>query len=251
MIGVMIPSAFGEIFIHEPTPQFSIQHPNGWTVQEFPEYRAVSIDADLTNRNGVSITLICSHLYNENCGSPQADYQEMGFLKQDSKDSCEFSNYQDNHMICYNQKHLEQYAHYVDGFRAFSLLTEETWHQDGKDPYFPDSGGAHKIMALETYILVGNDIWLVYIVNDFNNFSMEQSEKILSTFKIKHIYDQVDVFTPPTWYEQLIDVIMSLFGGGNDESQVVNSVIREPVEEYVPEQDYQWDNPIIIDDLEF
>ena len=106
-------------------------------------------------------------------------------------------------------------------------------------------------MALETYILVGNDIWLVYIVNDFNNFSMEQSEKILSTFKIKHIYDQVDVFTPPTWYEQLIDVIMSLFGGGNDESQVVNSVIREPVEEYVPEQDYQWDNPIIIDDLEF
>ena len=248
----MIPSAFGEIFIHEPTPQFSIQHPNGWTVQEFPEYRAVSIDADLTNRNGVSITLICSHLYNENCGSPQADYQEMNFLKQDSKDACEFSNYPDNYMICYNQKHIDEYVHYIDGFRAFSLLTEETWHQDGKDPYFPDSGGAHKILALETYILVGNDIWLVYIVSDFDNFSMEQSEKILSTFKIKHIYDQVDIFTPPTWYEQLINAIMSLFSWGNDEPPVSNSVIREPIkEEYVPEQDYQWDNPIIIDDLDF
>ena len=54
---LLIPSAFGEIFIHEPTPQFSIQHPNGWMVQEFPEYRAVSIDADLTNRNGVSIII--------------------------------------------------------------------------------------------------------------------------------------------------------------------------------------------------
>ena len=252
IIGVMVPSAFGEIFIHEPTPQFSIQHPNGWIVQEFPEYRAVSIDADLTNRNGVSITLVCSHLYNENCGSPQADYQEMNFLKQDSKAGCEFSNYQDNYMICYNQKHIEQYIHNVDGFRAFSLLTEETWHQDGKDPYFPDSGGAHKILALETYILVANDVWLVYIVNDFNNFSMEQAEKILSTFKIKHIYDQEDIFTPPTWYEQLIDAIMSLFGGGNDKSPTTKSMISEPItEEYIPEQDYQWDNPIIIDDLDF
>ena len=122
-------------------------------------------------------------------------------------------------------------------FTAFSLLTEETWHQDGKDPYFPDSGGAHKILALETYILVGNDIWLVYIANDFNNFSMEQAEKILSTFKIKHIYDQEDIFTPPTWYEQLIDAIMSLFGGGNDKSSTTQSMVSEPVtEEYIPEQ---------------
>ena len=45
---------------------------------------------------------------------------------------------------------------------------------------------------------------------------------------------------------------MSLFAGGNDESPAANSVIRESIEEeYVPEKDYQLDNPIIIDDLEY
>ena len=79
VIGVVFPSASADVFIHKPTPQFSIQHPNGWTVQEFPEYRLVSIDADATGRNGVSIMLVCSNLYGEDCGTPQADYQEIEF----------------------------------------------------------------------------------------------------------------------------------------------------------------------------
>ena len=254
MIGLMIPSASAEIFIHESTPQFSIQHPNGWIIQEIPEERGVMIDADMTGRNGMGISLICSGLYGEDCGNASniPDYQWMQYLKEDITSYCDSSNYQDNYMICYNQEIVDEYFHYIDGLRAFSILTEETWHQDGKDPYFPDAGGAHVIFTVNTYVVVGNEIWYIFIANDYNNFSMEQSEKILSTFKIKHIYDQVDIFTPPTWYEQLIDAIMSLFGGGNNEPSTSNYVIREPVqEEYVPEQDYQWDNPIIIDDLEF
>ena len=45
--------------------------------------------------------------------------------------------------------------------------------------------------------------------------------------------------------------IMSIFDWGYDEPLIQNSVIREPEHtEYVPEQEYQWDNPIIMD-LEF
>ena len=44
---------------------------------------------------------------------------------------------------------------------------------------------------------------------------------------------------------------MSIFDWGYDEPLIQNSVIREPEHtEYVPEQEYQWDNPIIMD-LEF
>ncbi len=44
---------------------------------------------------------------------------------------------------------------------------------------------------------------------------------------------------------------MSIFSWSDNESSTTQSMITEPVvEEYVPEQEYQWDNPIIIDDLD-
>ena len=254
-IGLLIPSASADIFIHKLDPQFSIQHPNGWIIQEFPEYRGIAIDADLTGRNGMWIGLDCSTSMGEDwgfSGTPPVDYQELEWIKEYIIDACESASYSESYLICYNQKIIDKYVHYVDGYKAYSFLIEETWHQDGKDPNFPDGGGAHKILAIDTTLYVNNDIWTIFIANDFDNFSMEQTEKILSTFKVNDIYDQEDIFTPPTWYEQLINAIMSLFAGGNDESPAANSVIRESIEEeYVPEKDYQLDNPIIIDDLEY
>ena len=246
-IGLMIPSASAEIFIHKPDPQFSIQHPNGWIIQEMPEYRTVMIDADMTGRNGMGITLNCSTTIDGDCGvGPQADYQELEWLENYVIDACKSANYSESYLICYNQKIIDKYVHYIDGYKAYSFLIEETWHQDGKDPYFPDGGGAHKILALDTTIYVGSDIWVVYIANDYDDFSMEQSEKILSTFKVNDIYNQEDIFSPPSWIDNLIKAIMSLFNWGSDSNSNTNTVIEQPSEvEYQPEQ--QYGDPIYIE----
>ena len=54
-----------------------------------------------------------------------------------------------------------------------------------------------------------------------------------------------------SWIDALINSIMSIFSWSDNEPSTAQSMITEPiVEEYVPEQEYQWDNPIIID-LEF
>jgi len=102
---------------------------------------------------------------------------------------------------------------------------------------------------------VENDIWLVASsTSPPQNFDAELDQKILSTFKINNIYAQEDVFSPissTSWITELINSIMSIFDWGYDEPLIQNSVIREPEHtEYVPEQEYQWDNPIIMD-LEF
>ena len=94
-----------------------------------------------------------------------------------------------------------------------SILTSVVLEQDANDPMFPDAGGINRLVALETYVLDGNDIWLVYIGNDLDLFSYEQAEKMLSTFKIKNIHAQEDLFVPePTsWFDDLIKAIMSIF----------------------------------------
>ena len=99
-----------------------------------------------------------------------------------------------------------------------------------------------------------NDIWLVASsTSPPQNFDAELDQKIISTFKINNVYAQEDVYTsnPPSWIDALINSIMSIFSWSDNESSTTQSMITEPVvEEYVPEQEYQWDNPIIIDDLD-
>ena len=59
------------------------------------------------------------------------------------------------------------------------------------------------------------------------------------------------ISNPTSWIDALINSIMSIFSWSDNESSTTQSMITEPVvEEYVPEQEYQWDNPIIIDDLD-
>ena len=103
------------------------------------------------------------------------------------------------------------------------------------------------MIGTSTYVLVGNDIWFVYSVNDVSMYDQIQTETILSTFKINNIYAQEDIFTPPSWWENLINAIMSLFSW--DTSTDTSSVVIEtPMEaEFMPEQNYDWDNPIIIE----
>ena len=161
-----------------------------------------------------------------------------------------------DHMTCHKLRIIDEIIHQVDGYRAFTIITSASFMTDGKIPNFPlIEAGTYRMVGTTTYVLIDNDIWVLSSsYSPPQNFDAALDQKIISSFKIKNIYAQEDMFAPPpptSWIDELIRAIMSLFGGGNNES-TSNYVVREPLsEEYVPEQDYQWDNPIIIDDLEF
>ena len=256
LIGLIIPSAFADVYVHESEYPFSIQHPPGWIVYPEDEWGGVNIDADETGLNGFYVNLWCSESRGDDCGIAGADYQEMKNLKDDERWICNELSMEVDHMTCENLRIIDEKIHQIDGYRAFTITVGASLTSDGNDPYYPQiEAGTYKSVGTTTYVLVENDIWLVASsTSPPQNFDAELDQKILSTFKINNIYAQEDMFAPPpptSWIDELIRAIMSIFGGSNNEPPMSNSVIREPMEEYIPEQEYQWDNPIIIDDLEF
>ena len=55
IIGVAFPSAFADIYVHESSFPFSIQHPSEWKTSPEDEWGGVSFDSDKTNRNGIKV----------------------------------------------------------------------------------------------------------------------------------------------------------------------------------------------------
>lgn len=253
MIGLIIPSGFAEIFIHESDYPFSIQYPTGWTNFEFDdEYGGISIDSDMTGRNGWYVDLWCSEIRGDDCGQAGADYQELNYLKENNKLACTEANYSDNHFRCFEYEVIDEYAHQLDGYRAFTVVYSETWVQDGNDPVFYEAEkGKYNVIGTTTYVLVGNDFWLIVSVSDEDKFDQELTEKILSTFKINDIHNQIDVFTPPTWFESLINAIMSIFNWNTDTSGIIETGIDkvpfEEADDFFNDPNIDWDNPIIIE----
>ena len=248
MIGLIFPSGFSEIYVHESAYPFSISHPSGWEALDEDEWGGVSVDPDKTGRNGFYITLYCSESRGDDCGEAGADYQEISFLKEDDKWYCDNATFAEDHVKCFNYEVIDEYAHQLDGYRAFTIVSSFTLSLDGNDPYFPDGKkGKYDVIGTSTYVLVGNDYWFVYLVNEVDKFDQIQTEKILSSFVINNVYANEDIFYEPTWIENLINAIMSLFSW-NTSSDTSSVVIETPMEtEFMPEQNYDWDNPIIID----
>ena len=251
MIGLIFPSGFSEIYVHESGYPFSISHPSGWEALDEDEWGGVNIDPDKTGRNGFYITLYCSESRGDDCGQAGADYQELAYLKAEDKWFCENATFAEVHVKCFNYEVIDEYAHQLDGYRAFTIVSSYTILQDGKDPIYTDGKAGVKFdgIGTTTYVLVGNDIWLIASASDVDKFDQVETEKILSTFMINNIYaQQEDVFHEPTWFENLINAIMSLFSWNTSTDTTSSVVIETPMEETsMPEQNYDWDNPIIID----
>jgi len=252
-MGLIFPAGFSEIFIHESDYPFSIQYPNGWTnfdVADFEEdYEGISIDSDMTGRNGWFVTLICAESRGDDCGQAGADYQELEYLKIDNELACKEANYSESHYRCFNYEVIDEYVHQLDGYRAFTIVYSETWVQDGKDPVFTEAEkGKYDVMGTSTYVLVGNDFWLVMSVNDISKFDQLETEKILSTFKLNDIHSQVDIFEPPTWFESLINAIMSIFNISTDHvTESIDKVPFEEADDFFNDPNIDWANPIIIE----
>ena len=249
MIGLIFPSGFSSTYVNESDYPFSISHPSGWEALDEDEWYGVSIDPDKTGRNGFYITLYCSESRGEDCGEAGADYQEIDFLKEDNKWYCDNANFTEDHLRCFNYEVIDEYAHQLDGYRAFTIVSSYTLLQDGKDPMFPDGTAGVKFdgIGTTTHVLVGNDIWVIASASDADKFDQLETEKILSTFMINNVYaQQEDVFKEPSWFENLINAIMSLFSWNTSDNSSVS--IETPMEEeFMPEQNYDWDNPIIIE----
>ncbi len=246
MIGLIFPSGFSEIYVHESDYPFSIQHPDGWTVMDEDEWGGVFIVPDTSGRNGVYIQLACSEVRGDDCGQVGAGYQEMKILKNDEKWVCENATMKEYHFTCSNFKILDEFTHQLDGYTAVTVLVSDTILSDGKDPYFPEAkAGRYQEAHLSTYVLVGNDIWYIFTGGEANKFDQEEAEKILSTFMINNVYAQEDIFYEPSWFENLINTIMSIFGGGTDSSSVIIEI--PTIEDPFMNPDIDWDNPIIID----
>ena len=81
MIGLILPSGFSEIYVHESAYPFSIQYPDRWEPLDEDEWGGVAI-GDGTGREGLYVQLFCSELRGEDCGQggDAADYQLLDFL---------------------------------------------------------------------------------------------------------------------------------------------------------------------------
>ena len=81
-----------------------------------------------------------------------------------------------------------------------------------------------------------------------NKFDQLETEKILSTFKLNDIHSQVDIFEPPTWFESLINAIMSIFNFNTDHvSESIDKVPFEESDDFFNDPNIDWANPIIIE----
>ena len=248
MIGLIFPSGFSEIYIHESDFPFSIQYPKDWTVLDEDEWGGVAF-TDGTGREGMYVQLVCSELRGEGCGQAGADYQELSILKSDSEYNCEIVTMAEDYFTCKNLEFHAEFIHELDGYRALTVLETATILDSGKDPRFPDSkAGRYESIGFTTYVLVGNDVWYIGTGSEVNKFDQELHETLISTFMIKNVYAQEDIFYEPTWFENLINAIMSLFSwdtSTENSSVVIDTPMQE--DDFFNDPNIQWDNPIIIE----
>jgi len=250
MIGLIFPSGFSEITVYESDFPFSISHPEGWIMIEATgewEGYGASIVPDLSGRNGFFIGIYCSEILGEDCGQAGADYEELNFLEEMQIENCELMDFDSAYAKCSNMEILDSFFHELDGYRAVTVVTSAEILSNGKDPQFPDAkAGRYQEVGLSTHVLVGNDIWFIGSGFEADKFDQLETEKILSSFMINNVYANEDVFYEPTWFENLINAIMSIFGL-NTSSDTTSSVVIETEDDFFDDPNIQWDNPIIIE----
>ena len=253
MIGLIFPSGFSEITVYESDFPFSISHPKDWIVVEATgewEGLGAYIVQDMEGRNGFFIGLSCSEFLDEDCGLVGNDYEELSFLEESVLEFCEIMDFDLDYAKCSNMEILDSFFHVLDGYRAVTVVTSADILSNGKDPDFPDAkAGRYQEIGLRTHVLVGNDIYFIGSGYEADKFDQLQTEKILSSFMINDVYANEDIFYEPTWFENLINAIMSIFGL-NASTDTTSSVIIETEDDFFDDPNIQWDNPIIMEDLD-
>ena len=212
MIGVMVPSAFGEVFVNNEPYLFSIEYPSEWSPlrpNDFLE-NGVMIDRDGSGVNGLWIGIWQGAIEEE-----MADYKIMEILKADTKYFCETSNFEEHYNRCFNHRILDSEISTIDGFRAFTVFEKYTIEYNGKDPFFPDgTPGRFDSFGTATYVLSYDDVWLIFSSFEEEKFDKQLVIDTINSFKLQNIVQEEMKYDPPTqssWIDDLINAIMSIF----------------------------------------
>lgn len=215
MMGLLVPSALGEVFINdEKFYPFSIEYPSGWhiTLEDSVTREGVMIDKDKTGRNGITIFLWKDIVDDPNA----ADYQVFEFMKDVGHLVCDEATYEEHYGICnrYGVYHTTSWE--VDGFRAFTIFEKYHWLPNGEDPLFPNSvRGDFAQQGTMTFVLVGNDAWVIATGNDVEEFDELETMEIIQSFKLKDIQRESipqPQPQPKSWFDGILDFFKSLFG---------------------------------------
>ena len=213
MMGLLVPSALGEVFINdEKFYPFSIEYPSDWhvTFADHVTGDGVSIDKDKTGRNGVWIGLWEDIVDDPNA----ADYQVFEFMKDVGKIGCQEMSYELDYAKCKRYAVYHTTSWEVDGFRAFTLFEKFDYLPNGEDPKFVDAvKGDFTIQGTTTFVLVGNDAWIIFTSNDVDEFDELETMEIIQSFKLKDIQrEPISQPQPKSWFDGILDFFKSLFG---------------------------------------
>jgi len=212
MIGVMVPSVLGEVFINETKfYPFSIEYPSDWEIisTENVTGEGIMIDLDKTGRNGMWIGLWKNSI-EPNVG----DYELMEFQKNSVRLFCDESTQEEDFGECSHLGFLQNKIWEIDGFRAVTSLFKYDWEMKQSDPLFQDSTmGKFSPMDTLTWIISGDDMWIIATTNDIDKFDKKQIHEIIQSFKLKNI-EPATISEPQakSWFDSIIEIFMQMLG---------------------------------------
>lgn len=211
LMGLMMPSALGETFINqEKSYPFSIEYPSNWEIVSVAPVSGdgVMIDSDKTGRNGMWIGF-----WKNVVDSSPLDNELLEFQKNNIQIFCNDSTQEQHFGQCSDLEFKINKVQQVDGFRAVTSIMKYDWFMEQPDPMFEDSSaGKFPTIDTLTWVLSGNDIWIIATTNDAENFDKKQIHDIIHSFKLKNIETPIPEPQPKSWFDNILDFFKLLFG---------------------------------------
>ena len=210
IIGAIIPTASGEVFINDDELYpFSIEYPSNWEIVSIEPITkgGVMIDSDETGRNGMWVGFwknIVDINYN--------DYELLEFQKNNIKKFCSNSTQEKHFGECSNLIFQTNKIQEIDGSKAVTSIMKYDWLIEKPDPMFEDSTvGIFSTTDTLTWILSGNDIWIIATTNAADEFDKKQIHNIIHSFKFNNTEQLIPEHQQKHWWNSIIDFFKLLF----------------------------------------
>ena len=211
-IGLIIPNAYGEVFVNNEPYLFSIEYPSDWSPIRPIDFleNGITFDQDGSGVNGFWVSIWKGAIEDE-----MADYKIMEILKADTKYFCETLNFEEHYSKCFNHRILDSEISTIDGFRAFTVFEKYTLEYNGKDPFFPDgTPGRFDSFGTATYVLSYDDVWVIFSSFEEEKFDKQLVIDTINSFKLQNIIQEEMQYESPSqssWIDDFIKTIMSIF----------------------------------------
>ena len=170
MIGVMVPSSFGETYV-DFDAGFSIDYPSGWDVDDsldFEEYGVFFYD---TEDHGQWTSTFSIHKLE----SANYDVKTLGDLTNIADAICRDNNFEDDGLICYDFEIINKKITRDSNDLKRMMITYS--HED-----LYAEGGAYPTISIMLAIFDGSDVWVIFSSTDESEFEFHK-ENLLNSFE--------------------------------------------------------------------